>query len=49
MIAISKEQALDAYPKAMQQVNYTGNLIGNNNRVMFFIIKELKETILDFS
>ena len=51
MIAIdlSKQQALDANPKAIQQINFTENLIGNSNRVMFFIIEEAKEIILDFS
>ena len=29
MIAVdlSKQQALDAYPKAIQQINFTGNLV----------------------
>ena len=51
MIAIdlSKQQVLDADPKAIQQINFTGNLTGNNNRLMFFIIEEVKETILKFS
>ena len=53
MIAInlSKQQALDADPKAIQQINFTGNLSGNNsnNRLIFFIIEGAKETILDFS
>ena len=53
MIAIdlSKQQALDADPKAMQQINFTGNLAPeeNVNSKMFFIIEEAKETILDFS
>ena len=51
MIAIdlSKQQALDADPKAMQQINFNGNLSGNINRLIFFIIEEAKETILDFS
>ena len=52
MIAIdlSKQQALDADPKAIQQINFTGNLNGNdNNRSLFFITEEVKETILDFS
>ena len=51
MIAIdlSKQQALDADPKAIQQINFTGNISGNNNRLIFFIIEEGKETILDFS
>ena len=48
MIAIdlSKQQALHADPKAIQQINFTGNL--ENNAVMFFIIEEAKETALDF-
>ena len=50
MIAIdlSKQQALDADPKAMQQHKFTGILCGAYNRVMFFITQEAKETILDF-
>ena len=49
MIAIdlSKQQALDADPKAIQQINFTGNL--ENNAVIFFIIEEAKEAVLDFS
>ena len=48
MIAIdlSKQQALDAAPKGIQQVDFTGNL--ENNAMIFFIIEEPKETILDF-
>ena len=51
MIAIdlSKQQVLDVDPDAIQQFNFTGNLSGNNNRVIFFIIKEAKEAISDFS
>ena len=43
MIAIdlSKQQSIQNY--------FTGKLDGNNNRLMFFIIEELKETILNFS
>ena len=44
---LSKQQALDADPKAIQQINFTENL--ENNEVIFFIIEEAKETILDFS
>ena len=46
MIAIdlSKLQALNVDPKAIQQINFTRNLSGNNNnRVMFFIIEEKKK------
>ena len=51
MIAIdlSKQQELDADPKAKQQSNFTGKLSDDNNRIILFIIKEAKETILDFS
>ena len=46
---LSKQQALDADPKAMQQINFTGNLEKNNGATMFFIIEGAKETALDFS
>ena len=51
MIAVdlSKQQAPDADPKAMQQVNFTGNLTGSNNRLMFFILEKAKESSLDVS
>ena len=51
MIAIdlSKQQALDADPRAIQQINFTANLDRNGNTTMFFIIEEAKETVLDFS
>ena len=50
MIAIdlSKQQALDADPKAIQQINFTGGEDVNNNTTMIFITEEAKETILDF-
>ena len=46
---LSKQQALDADPKPMQEINFTGNLDGNDNGLIFFIIEEENETILDFS
>ena len=49
VIDLSKRQGLDAGSKAVQQINFTGNLSGNNNRLIFFIIEEAKETILHFS
>ena len=39
--------ALDADPKAVQQIYFTGNL--ENNAVIFFITVEPKEPVLDFS
>ena len=49
MIAIdlSKQQALDADRKAIQQINFSGNL--ENKSTIFFIIEITKETVLDFS
>ena len=44
-----KKQVLDANPKAITQVDFTGIISGNNNRLMFSIIEKVKETILDFS
>ena len=51
MIAIdlSKQQALDAGPRAIQQINYTANLDRAGNTRVYFILEEAKETILDFS
>ena len=46
---LSKQQALDADPKAIQQINFTANLNRDGNTTMFFIIEEVKETILNFS
>ena len=50
MIAIdlSKQQALDADPKAIQQINFTANLDRANTR-LYFILEEAKETISEFS
>ena len=51
MIAIdlSKQQALDADPRANQQINSTANLDRAENTTMFFITEEAKETVLDLS
>ena len=48
-IQLSKQNALDGNPKTIKQINVTGHLSGNNNRIMFFVIGEVKETTLDFS
>ena len=45
---LSKQQALNADPNAIQQINLTGNLDRDENTAMFFI-EEAKETILNFS
>ena len=51
MIAVdlSKQQALDADPKAIQQINFTANLDRAGNARIYFILEEAKETALDFS
>ena len=51
MIAVdlSKEQALDADPRANQQINFTANLERAGNTRIYFILEEAKETKLDFS
>ena len=46
---LSKQQALHANPKAIQQTNYTANLDRNGYATLLFIIEEAKATILDFS
>ena len=48
LIDFSKQQARDADPKAIQQIDFNRNLDRAGNTTMFFIIKEAKETILDF-
>ena len=51
MIALdlSKQQALDADPKEIHQINFTANPDQAGNTTMFFIIEKAKETILDVS
>ena len=44
---LSKQQALDANPKAIQQINFSANLA--KNAVILFIIEKENETVLDFS
>ena len=48
-IDLSKQQVLDADPRAIQQINFTANLDRNVDATILFIIKEAKETVLDFS
>ena len=45
MIAIdlSKQQALDADPKAKQQINFTANLDLTGQTTVYFIIEEAKK------
>ena len=51
MIAIDlrKQQALDADPRLIQRIDVTANLDHENNTRIFFVLEEVKETVLDFS
>ena len=46
---LSKQQALDTDPKAIQQINSTANLDRTDNARLYFIIEEAKETAFEFS
>ena len=48
-VDLSKQQALDSDPRAIQQINFTANLDRAGNTRVYFILEEAKETILDFS
>ena len=48
-VDLSKQQALDAEPRAIQQINFTANIDRAGNTRVYFILEEAKETILDFS
>ena len=47
MIDLSKQKALNADPRAIQQINFT-DLDHDWDTRMFFILEEAKENILDF-
>ena len=49
VVDLSKQQALDADPRAIQQINFTANLDSAGNTRVYFILEEAKETILDLS
>ena len=46
---LSKQQALDSDPKAVEQINFTTNLDQAGQAAMYFIIEEAKENVSDFS
>ena len=46
---LSKEQALDTDPRAIQQINFTANLERAEGAKMFFIIEQTEETVFKFS
>ena len=50
MIAVDlrKQQAVDADPKAIQQINFTANLDASGRTRIYFILEEAKETVFEF-
>ena len=48
-IDLSKQQAVDPDPRAIQQINFIANLDRAGNARIYFILEEAKEVILDFS
>ena len=49
VVDLSKQQTLDADPKAIQQINFTAILDRAENTRFYFILEEAKETIFGFS
>ena len=47
-VDVSKQQALDADPKAIQQIDFTENLDRAGNTSLYFILEEAKETVFEF-
>ena len=48
-VDLSKQQALDAEPKAIQQIDFTVNLNIPRRTRIYFILEEAKETAFEFS
>ena len=48
-IDLSKQQALDSDPRAIQQINFTANLDRAGNTRFYFILEEAKATVFEFS
>ena len=47
-VGLSKQQALDADPKSIQQINFAANLDRAGNTRIYFILEEAKETVFEF-
>ena len=45
---LSKQEALDGNPKAIQQIDFIGNLNQSGNAMLFFVIDDVKQITLDF-
>ena len=48
-VDLSKQQILDSDPRGVEQIDFTANLDRAGNTRIYFILKEAKETKLDFS
>ena len=48
-VDLSKQQALDSDPRAIQQISLTANLDRAGNARIYFISEEAKETISNFA
>ena len=48
-VGLCKQQALDVYPKTIQQINFTANLDRAGSTRFSFILEEAKETVFKFS
>ena len=48
-IDLSRQNELDADPRAIQQTNFTAKLDRAVNTTILFIIEEAKETVFEFS
>ena len=48
-VDVGKPEALDADPRAIQQINFTANLDRAGNTRIYFILEKAKETFLNFS
>ena len=49
VVDLHKQPALDADPKAIQEINFTANLDRAGNTKIYFILAEVKKAFLDFS
>ena len=49
VVGLSKQQAVDIDPKAIQQINSTANLDRAGNTKFYFILREAKEPVFEFS
>ena len=48
-VDLSRQQALDADPRPIQQINFTANLDRTDNTRVYFILEKSKETKLNFA